>query len=189
MPLIRHLVTVQQQYIMYNKAAADRSHRPPPPRPTFIFLPSSLFHSSSRSSAFSRSSSELEWIACLSNNPQSLLLPISSLLWRHTSLNKRHPPHTPPPSSRHPSCLFPFLQLHSCLISSFQWTRLFCFCNSQFDFFHPLKSWSISLASAVCHTSQELEAVLAHQRSNAVAEPKQGEFELISTNGGRWSVH
>lgn len=29
---------------------------------------------------------------------------------------------------------FPFLLLHSCLISSVQWNWFLCFCNSQFDF-------------------------------------------------------
>lgn len=190
MPLIRHLVMVQQQYIMYNKAAADRSPpTPAPPNPDQHSFSSHL-HSSIQavaallSPAAPRSRNELPasvTILKVSYYP-------SPLLWRHTSLNKRHPPHTPPPSSRHPSCLLPFLLLHSCLISSLQWTRLFCFCNSQFDFFRPLKSWSISLASAVCYTSQELEALLMHQRSNAVAEPQRE--ELISlTNGGRWSAH
>ena len=73
------------------------------------------------------STSEPGWIACHGNNPPSLLLPISPLLCKRTSLNKRHPP-------PNPSCLLSFLLLHSWLISSIQWTWLLCFCNSQFDF-------------------------------------------------------
>lgn len=58
----------------------------------------SLFHSPA-SALLLCSSLEPEWIACHSNNPPSLLLPISPLLCRRTSLNKR-------PS--YPSCLLPF---------------------------------------------------------------------------------
>lgn len=80
------------QYMMYNTAIhACRSSLALP----HSFPPSSLFHSTT--SALLLCCRLLpEWIVCLSNNPPSLLLPIASLSWRRTSLNKR-------PS--YPSCL------------------------------------------------------------------------------------
>lgn len=108
------------QYVTYNSAIhACRSSLPLPHSFPVFTLP---FNKLSL-----RRCLQPEWIVCLSNNPPSLLLPIASLRRRRTSLNK-----SPPDPSR---LLFPFLLLHSCLISSLQWTRLLCFCNSQFDFY------------------------------------------------------
>lgn len=66
-----------------------------PPFSTFI-SPASLFHSPISPLLFC-CSLEPEWITCHTNNPPSLLLPISALLCRRTSLNK---------GPSYPSCLF-----------------------------------------------------------------------------------
>lgn len=80
------------QYMMYNTAIhACRSSLSSP----HSFPPSSLFHSAT-SAVLLCGCLQPEWIVCLTNNPQSLLLPIAPLSWRRTSLNKR-------PS--YPSCL------------------------------------------------------------------------------------
>lgn len=139
MPPIRQLVMVQQQYIMYNKEPAfhpPAQHSFPPPAPLFP-LPFNqsqlcLFPAAPRSRNESPASVT---ILKVSYYPSPL-----SLMETYLFEQKTPPPDSPPPPpSRHPSCLLPFLLLHSCLISSPQWTRLFCFCNSQFDFFSPIE--------------------------------------------------
>lgn len=107
---------------------------------TLIF-PSSLFHSPISALLFC-SSLELEWIACHSNNPPSLLLPISSLLWRRTSLNKR---------LSYPSCLFPFSpSIHG---SFHPFNGLDSSVSVIANLIFPsLKTWSISLLGSVWQT-------------------------------------
>lgn len=107
---------------------------------TLIFL-SSLFHSPISALLFC-SSSELEWIACHGNNPPSLLLPISSLLWRRTSLNKR---------VSYPSCLFPFSRSIHASFHPFNGldSSVSVIANLIFP---SLKTWSISLLGSVWQT-------------------------------------
>lgn len=145
MPPIRQLVMVQQQYIMYNKEPADRPPPPPdqhsffPPPPPVFPLPFNqsqlcLFPAAPRSRNESPASVT---ILKVSYYPSPLSL-METYLFEQKTPPTPHTAHHHRPPDIHPAS-FPFLLLHSCLISSPQWTRLFCFCNSQFDFFSPIE--------------------------------------------------
>lgn len=122
------------------------------------------------------SSLELEWIACHGNNSPSLLLPISSFFLQMHLFEQKILQSILP---------FSFLPLHSCLISSLQWTWLFCFCNSQFDF--SLIEDLINFSSGKCSADMEdaeleplvmgfitLQYTYTYLISEAAVEPQYG---------------